>query len=104
MHLFVEPLEAFESVGLAHALVVADAFEARDAQRVAGAVARGLLYVLKVNLDNRLRLDLNVSAPGRDDAGFEPRGQFAQRLFRKTRADLADRLQLFSVADGDDEG
>src|SRR5579885_2532488 len=103
MHLPVEPLETFERVGLAHALVVADAFEARDAKGVSGAVARGLLYVLKVNLDDRLRLDLHVAPAGRDDAGFEPRGQFAQRLLREARADLADGLQVFAVANGDDE-
>src|ERR1700749_1606296 len=80
VHLLVESLEAFEVVGLANALVRADALEARDAQRVTGAVARGLLYVLKVNLDDGFRLDLNVAASGRDDVRFETGGQFAQGI------------------------
>lgn len=103
MHLSVEPLEAFEVVGLARALVGADALEARDAQGVAGGVARGLLYVLEVDFDDDRRLYLNVAAARRDDGGPELRGQLAQSLFRKTGADLADGLEFFAVAHGDDE-
>ncbi len=67
MRLPVEPLEAFDRVGLARALVVADAAEARDAEDVAGRVALSLLNVLEVNLDDEPRLDLRVAAARRDD-------------------------------------
>src|SRR5919199_4148173 len=103
VHVLVEALEAFERVGLARALVGADALEARDAQGVAGAVARGLLYVLEVNLDDDLRLDLHVVPARRGDQLFEPRREIAQGLFRKSRADLADGQELaFRAAHGDD--
>src|SRR5436305_13814567 len=64
MRLLVKSLQSFERVSLARALVGALLFEARDAQDVTGAVAIRLLYVLKINFDNHLRLNLYV-APAR---------------------------------------
>src|SRR5215216_7458973 len=103
VHLLIQPLQPRQVVGLARALVGADALEAGDAEGVAGAVARGLLDVLEVDLDDDLGLDLDVAAARRDDAGLEPRRQLAQRLFGEARADLAHGLEALTVAHGDDE-
>lgn len=86
--------KTLKRISFTPAFIHALAVKARDAQDVPGGVAIRLLNVLKIDLDDHLRLDLDIAPAHRDDFGFESGGQVFQRPFRKAIADFTDYLEL----------